>query len=426
MKQLQAVVLTGFSFLACCAIAAERPNIVWIIADDQRWDDYSFMGHPWIRTPNLDRLASQSLVFERGYVPTSLCRPSLASLITGLYPSQHGITGNDPARGRRDPAQRNAIVQRFLLNPRLPAILARNGYLTFQCGKWWEGNHRNGGFTHGMTHGDLRRGGRHGDVGLTIGRRTMKPVYDFIDLAVASNRPFFIWFAPMMPHLPHNPPEHYLRRYQQLSLPEPIARYYAMCEWWDAVCGKLLDYLQQKQLAENTIVFYICDNGWVQRPDSAGGAFGGLRGKRSAYDGGLRTPIMIRWPGRVKPRRDKVNLASSIDFVPTVLSILGINPPIDLPGVNLLSPEAVQRREYLRAEIYDHDIHDLADPKASLLFRCVITRHWKLVEPTKRATGRFGPTSTALFRIDLDPEERINLAGLYPETVHRLAPRLAP
>lgn len=426
MKRLLAAVLTGFACIVSWTQAAERPNIVWIIADDQRWDDYSFMGHPWIRTPNLDRLASQSLVYERGYVPTSLCRPSLASLVTGLYPSQHGITGNDPAQGRRDPAQRNAIVQRFLLNPRLPAILARNGYLTFQCGKWWEGHYRNGGFTHGMTHGDLQRGGRHGDVGLAIGRRTMKPVYDFIDLALSSKRPFFIWFAPMMPHLPHDPPEQYLKHYQQLGLPAPVARYYAMCEWWDAVCGKLLDYLDRKQLTQNTIVFYVCDNGWVQRHDAAGGAFGGPRGKRSAYDGGLRTPIMIRWPGRIEPRRDKTNLASSIDFVPTVLSLLRLEPPVDFPGIDLLSAEAVRQRTHLHAEIYDHDIHNLGRPAESLLYRCVITRRWKLIVPSQRATGRFGPTDTALFRIDLDPYERINLARLYPEQVHWLSQWLAP
>ena len=420
MKHLTLVVLTGMLLAREPAAAENLPNIVWLIADDQRWDHYSFMGHPWIRTPHLDRLAAQSLVFERGYVPTSLCRPSLASLITGLYPSQHGVTGNDPARGRRDPDQRNAIVQRFLLNPRLPVLLAQRGYLSFQCGKWWEGHYRNGGFTHGMTHGDLRRGGRHGDAGLAIGRRTMRPVFEFIDLAVSERRPFFIWFAPMMPHLPHTPPERLLRPYLNQGHPPALARYYAMCQWWDEVCGELLAYLERKRLTENTIIFYVCDNGWVQRRDQAGGAFGGPRGKRSAYDGGLRTPIMIRWPGHVKPRRDKQHLASSIDFVPTVLALLDLRPPRPLPGVNLLQEAAVRERQYLRAEIYDHDIQDLSDPSKSLLYRCVIGRQWKLIVPAGRADDRFGPTSEALFRINLDPEERFNLRSLYPEKAHAL------
>ncbi len=402
----------------------ERPNIVWLIADDQRWDDYSFMGHPWIRTPNLDRLAAQSLVFERGYVPTSLCRPSLASLITGLYPHQHGITGNDPAENRRDPAARQRLVDRFLKNPRLPAILQEYGYLSFQSGKWWEGHYSNGGFTHGMTHGDVTRGGRHGDVGLRIGRRTMQPVFDFIDMAVAGGKPFFLWFAPMMPHLPHNPPDRFLARYRAQGHPLPLARYYAMCEWWDETCGELLDYLDKKGLTENTIVFYVCDNGWVQRLDSAGGPFGGPRGKRSAYDGGVRTPIMIRWPGHVKPRRDKDSLASSLDFVPTVLAALGISGAHDYPGIDLLDPDAVASRDAVFGEIYLHDIVDLDDPTQSLLYRWVVTSEWKYIEPTSLAKGEFGPASPMLARIRIDPDETINVARLFPEVVRRLHARL--
>lgn len=90
--------------------AAERPNVVLIISDDQRWTDFGFMGHDVIRTPHLDRLAARSAVFPRGYVPTSLCRPSLVTMITGLYPHQHKVTGNDPPRGtdRRRQSRRPA------------------------------------------------------------------------------------------------------------------------------------------------------------------------------------------------------------------------------------------------------------------------------------------------------------------------------
>lgn len=415
-----AVVWTALAMPMMAGVAPpERPNIVWLISDDQRWDDYSFMGHPWIQTPNLDRLASQSLVFERGYVPTSLCRPSLASMITGLYPHQHGVTGNDPAENRRDPAARQRIVDRFLQNPRLPAILREHGYFSFQAGKWWEGHYSNGGFTHGMTHGDVTRGGRHGDVGLTIGRQTMQPVYDFIDMAVAEGKPFFLWFAPMMPHLPHNPPDRLLEKYRRQGHPLPVARYYAMCEWWDEKCGELLAYLEGKNLTENTIVFYVCDNGWVQRQDGPGGPFGGPRGKRSAYDGGIRTPIMIRWPGKVQPRRDKESLATSLDLVPTVLAALEITAPRDFPGINLLDPGAVESRSAVFGEIYLHDIVDLRDPTQSLLHRWVLTRDWKYIWPTSLATGEFGPTGRMLSRIRLDPEEKINVAHLYPEQVTR-------
>ena len=142
------------------------PNVVMILSDDQAWTDFGFMGHPEIRTPHLDRLAARSAVFPRGYVPSSLCRPSLATLISGQYPHQHGITGNDPPRG----VDRNEMLRFIEKAPVLPKLLASRGYVSHQSGKWWEGSPSLAGFTAGMTHGDPSRGGRHGDLGLKIGR----------------------------------------------------------------------------------------------------------------------------------------------------------------------------------------------------------------------------------------------------------------
>ena len=98
--------------------------------------------------------------------------------------------------------------------PTLPRLLAPKGYLSFQAGKWWGGSYKRGGFTHGMTHGDPARGGRHGDAGLAIGRQGIKPVTLFIELARRRKAPFFLWYAPMMPHQPHNPPERLLAHYR--------------------------------------------------------------------------------------------------------------------------------------------------------------------------------------------------------------------
>src|SRR5688572_18827766 len=168
-RALGVAILTLFLLLPWTNEAAARetsspPNIVLIISDDQAWNDYSFMGHPQIRTPNIDRLAKQSLAFTRGYVPSSLCCPSLASILTGRYPHQHKITSNDPpfdetdkSAGRksqeylRGREQMNVLMDRV---PTLPKILSERGYLSFQTGKWWQGNFRRGGFTHGMTDGE--------------------------------------------------------------------------------------------------------------------------------------------------------------------------------------------------------------------------------------------------------------------------------
>ena len=127
---------------------ARGPNVVLIIADDQSWTDYSFMGHPQVHTPRIDRLAAEGLTFRRGYVPSSLCSPSLASILTGLYPHQHRVTSNDPPlpagktgqAANRDPgfrAQREEMIAFFDKAPTLPRLLAGQGYPSFQAGKWW-------------------------------------------------------------------------------------------------------------------------------------------------------------------------------------------------------------------------------------------------------------------------------------------------
>ena len=171
------------------AAAAEKPNIVLILSDDQAWTDYSFMGHEQIDTPHIDRLASESAGFRRGYVPTALCRPSLMTLVTGLYTHQHRTSGNNPAETEANARQaretgkdsRELIISHIDDLPTVPELLGEAGYLSHQSGKWWEGSYQRGGFTHGMTAGFPKPRGRHGDAGLTIGREGMEPVFDFID-----------------------------------------------------------------------------------------------------------------------------------------------------------------------------------------------------------------------------------------------------
>ena len=252
VKRTLFLLTTGLLF-AACTFAAKPPNVVLIISDDQSWTDYGFMEHEAIETPNIDRLARQSRLFKRGYVPTSLCCPSLATLITGLYPHQHGITGNEPPipSGGKNTDQYRSQVQECVgfidTVPTLPRLLAKRGYVSHQSGKWWQGHYSRGGFTHGMTHGDPKRRGRHGDVGLKIGREGLQPIFDFID--DAGDKPFFVWYAPFLPHNPHNPPKRLLDKYTKKTESIFIARYWAMCEWFDETCGQLLNHLDEKKLA---------------------------------------------------------------------------------------------------------------------------------------------------------------------------------
>ncbi len=419
------------------AVAEEAPpNIVMIVSDDQAWTDYGFMGHEAIRTPRLDRLAERSVVFRRGYVPTALCRPSLMTLVTGHYAHRHGVTGNDPSPkyAERDSALYNerrakliSYIEKF---DTLPKLLAERGYLSHQSGKWWEGGFAHGGFTHGMTRGFPQPGGRHGDDGLKIGREGMKPIEDFVDMAVERKKPFFLWYAPFLPHTPHNPPERLLKKYKKEGRPLSITNYYAMCEWFDETCGQLIDHLEKKNVRDNTLIVFVTDNGWIQKSTGRGYA---PRSKQTPYEGGVRTPILFSWPKKLKPS-GRTDLVSSIDLVPTILSAAGARVPEDLPGLNLLANLENGRplgREAIFGESFAHDIADIANPEASLLFRWCVEGKWKLLLTYDGEVNRYASTHPRvekrpqLFDLAVDPHEKTNVAADHPEVVARLAGRIA-
>jgi arylsulfatase A-like enzyme len=420
-------------FLFCgAAYAVEKPNIVLILGDDQAWGDYGFMGHAVVETPNLDKLAARSLVFERGYVASPLCRPSLATMITGLYPNQHGITGNDVDGRNERAALDRPLREQFHRHPSFIRLLSKNGYLTHQSGKWWEGSFEAGGFTHGMTHGDPARGGRHGDVGLKIGREGLKPVTHFIDMAVEEEKPFFLWYAPLLPHTPHNPPQRLLEKYGTDGRADDVANYYAMCEWFDETCGQLLDYLDQKGLTDNTLVLFLCDNGWAASSTNAKdphqkswGDFA-LRSKGSPYENGIRTPILVSWPKRLMPLRCK-DLAHSIDLFPTVVAAADLDSPADLPGINLMDTSArVQRKRVFGVT---HSVHNMTvgDPDDTLQYLWCVDEEWKFIErfqgkdTTKYKNIHVWDTAPGrLYNIYNDPAEHSDVAAQNPETVARL------
>lgn len=420
--------------------AADRPpNIVLIISDDQAWNDYGFMGHPQIETPHLDDLARRSALFTRGYVPTALCRPALATLATGLYAHQHRISGNDPALlpgmpGRRGPEPpeyrqlRERLISQIDRHPTMPSLLGKAGYRSHQSGKWWEGNYRRGGFTHGMTRGFPQPGGRHGDDGLKIGREGLDPIFEFVDQSLAEGQPFFLWYAPFMPHTPHTPPQRLFEKYKDKGVESDfVARYYAMVEWFDETCGELLEFLDGKGQTENTLVIYIGDNGWIQQEQAAGFA---PRSKQSANEGGTRQPTLFSWPGVIRPGDRGEQLCSSVDIVPTALSAAGVQPPPGLPGYDLmpvLRSGDPTPRERVFGESFAHDVADIERPEASLLYRWVIEGRWKLLLTYDGRVGRYGrhhprdETGPQLYDLIHDPHEQENVAADHPEIVARLA-----
>jgi len=414
------------------------PNVVLILSDDQSWTDYSFMGHEHIATPHLDKLAKRSAVFSRGYVPTALCRPALMTLATGLYVHQHRTSGNDPSHLLANPKTesekyeqlRGKLISHIDEHPTIAGLLGKSGYLSHQSGKWWEGNFKRGGFTHGMTRGFPQPGGRHGDDGLKIGRNGLKPVFDFIDHSVAGEKPFFLWYAAFMPHTPHTPPKELFEKYKAKVDSPHVARYYAMCEWYDQTCGQLIDYLDEKGQTDNTLIVYISDNGWIQSVDKRGYA---PRSKQSANEGGTRQPTMFSWPGVIKPGDRGNQLCSSVDIVPTMLAAGGAKIPDSLPGYNLmdiLKSGETTPRKIVFGEGCAHDVANIDKPEDSLLYRWAVEGKWKLLLTYDGAVGRYSKSHPRaemrpqLFDLLDDPSEENNLAKGNPEVVADLAKKI--
>lgn len=431
--------------VAAWAEEGQPPNIVLIISDDQAATDFGFMGHPFIQTPHLDRLAAESARYDNGYVPSSVCRPSLATLLTGLYPHQHGIHFNHPPPGfsamRRlsevdyyeARGQADSLIQTL---PTLPRTLAEKGYRSFQAGKHWEGDYRLAGFTEGMTlnrpskgpgYGNLKlQSGEivahgNGDAGLDIGRHGMQPIDDFLDdhQQHHAEAPFLVWYAPFLPHLPHDAPQRFREPYLEDSqVPRHMVDYAATCTWFDETVGQLMKSLEDRGLAEETLILFVIDNGYSPDTRTVPGKNGLVdnRTKRAPFEVGLRTPILIRWPGRVEPKTDQ-GLVHSIDIVPTLLAAAGQAGGMgDLPGIDLLpsatGQEALPDRPVF-GEIYPGDATHVGRPGRDVAYRWIRRGDLKLIVPHVRGQKAWRDylSEPALYDVVRDPQERRDLAA---------------
>ena len=433
-KFLVATLASALTSILSASSQAEEtpPNVIIILSDDQAWTDYGFMGHKVVKTPHLDKLAKKSVVYERGYVASPLCRPSLASILTGKQPFEHGISGND-VNGPNKRAEFDVPLRKaFHQHPTFVKELVKQGYLAHQSGKWWEGHFSAGGFTHGMTHGDPKRGGRHGDVGLEIGRNGMEPVTNFIDMAIEEKKPFLVWYAPFLPHTPHNPPKRLLDKYTEPDRAEDVAKYYAMCSWFDETCGTLLNHLDKKKISKNTFVLYICDNGWAATSSNLNDPHQKLwkrfaqRSKGSPFENGIRTPIMISWPKKLQAKKSQ-HFAHAIDLFPTVLAAAKAKAPIKLKGVNLLDEVAVAERKKIFGVC--HAIHNMTPENTdeTLKYLWSIEGDWKLMlrYPGKDTTGYrnvhvWDKNPIRLYNLKNDPAEKNELSAKYPEIVAKM------
>ncbi|MEZ6127317.1 MAG: sulfatase-like hydrolase/transferase [Planctomycetaceae bacterium] len=414
--------------------ASEHPNVVLILADDQSYRDFGFMGNPLVHTPNIDLLAAQSARYPNGYVPMSVCRPSLATLLTGLYPHQHGIHFNHPPPGlavmrrtmtgeqyRAARASTDYLIQRV---PTLPRILAEHGYACLQTGKHWEGSYQTAGFTAGMTrarpsdrlsdvtgtrqqeNGDWVAHG-NGDAGLVIGRETMQPIDNFI-AEHSGQRPFFVWYAPFLPHTPFDAPKRFRERYADQPIPPHLLPYYAEIARFDETVGHLINSLRRHHALQHTIIVFASDNGF--RPDQNNHSRQNQRSKLSQFEDGLRTPILIRYDGHTVPA-EHTQLVQTIDLVPTILSAVGLAGQVTsrMSGLDLMpsamGSQPLPERPAFGA-IYPNDAAVLEKPSQHVRGKWVRFGQFKLIVP--------GPAEPSLplafYDLASDPDEQNNLA----------------
>ncbi len=352
--------------LKCFAESGVRPNILLIISDDHNHTHTGFTGNPNVKTPTIDKLAQEGTLFPTAYVPMSRCRPTLAGFLSGMYPHQHGIYYNS------GPDQLNA---KYLL----PALLRDTGYATFAQGKYWEGKPERLGFTHG-------KGKDYFFV-----RRDQKDLFKFFDKL--KNQNFFVWYAPRIPHVPLRPPKEFLNFFKQDDIPIPSwvpkekhKRYreierlsFAMEYWLDASINAVLEKLKEKDLLKNTLVIFVIDNGWCN----------GLVSKGSAFEMGLRTPVIFYWPDHIKSGQVIPKMISALDIVPTILDYAGIAPPESMAGKSLkpaIEGKNAEFRDTLFGAIYPSVASKNPAPESDVYAFYARTEKWKYIFYVKDIT----------------------------------------
>lgn len=447
-------------FTFFCGSLFATPNVIYLIPDDHTFRDFGFMGSADALTPHMDRLAERSARFTHGYVPSSLCSPSLAVMLTGLYPHQSGLHYNHPPPGNSAfnrmntpeeyEAARSPAFEIIRKVPTLPRVLGERGYLSFQTGKFWEGHFSNAGFSDGMTifkprpgqdfggnrtlkSGVLAAHG-NGDHGLQIGRETMQPIAEFMDSALAAKKPFFIWYAPYLPHLPHDSPQRYHDLHRQRGAEAHRIPYLAAISQLDDTVGELMTMLEKRGLMHSTMIILCSDNGWTPgtKPSKKDPKeFEGTKeSKYSPFEDGLRTPILISLPGKVKPATHEQPV-SSVDLLPTVLEATGHAEAIpNLPGRSLwkaTTGEAVLDSRPVFGEVYPGDAKSLGEPEKHIAYRWIRDGSFKLIVPHaqegKAAWGGY-LEKPALFDLSVDPGEKQNLAATHPELAKSLRQKL--
>ncbi len=346
-------------------VADEPPNIVLMIADDMNWDDCGAYGHPAIRTPNIDQLAADGMLFRHAYLTTNSCSPSRSSILTGKYPHNTG------AEQLHWPLPAGS--------PTFAKALQQAGYYTAAAGKWHLGNHVRDHFDkiyEASTAGFVLPSGKDGQPAKMIA--TQPSGCEDWERALEQrpmDKPFFMWLAALDPHREYSegaldPPHTHDDVIVPAHLPdtpevrEDLRLYYDEIGRLDQYVGKVINVLKKQGVDKNTLVLFISDNG---RPFP--------RDKTSLYDGGIRTPWIVRWPDHVDAGQTTDALVSSVDLAATFLDVASRGTlSLATEGksfASVLGDSRRSHREFAFGEDHWHDYEDHA--------RAVVTQQYKLI-----------------------------------------------
>jgi N-acetylgalactosamine-6-sulfatase len=433
------------SLLAQSTPSNQRTNVVVILADDLGWGDLGVYGHPKFKTPNLDRMAREGGRLTNFYSPTPYCAPSRASLLTGRYPFRHGITGNPaPDAGINDIGIRSSEIT-------LGEAFQSAGYQTAIIGKWHLGHkpefyptrhgfHEYLGilYSNDMRPVQLLDGEKVVEYPLvqaTLTKRYTERALSFIERS--KDKPFFLYFPQAMPHKPLAASEEFYKK-------SGAGLYGDVLLELDWSVGQVFGKLKELGLDDKTLVIFTSDNGpWY------GGSTGGLRGMKSNnWEGGLRVPLIARWPGRIPAGHVSDAPAIMMDLFPTALKAAGIPIPTDrtIDGKDLfpvLSSKAGSQHEAIFSMLANRVV---SVRSGNWKLHVIPPREQKLVKPGEKwidprgpdgvtilapyeqahpseYPGLFGPEpaqALSLFDLGQDPSEQKNVADQHPGVVRRL------
>lgn len=323
----------------------DRPNIVLILADDVSWDDIGAYGHPTVRTPNLDELAKEGMLFTQAFLTTSSCSPSRSSIISGLYP--HNTDAEQLSWPL--PENKKTFVQE----------LKKGGYWTGLAGKYHLGDAVRDDF-------DVLLEMQWKDAPIGLDRRLVgdgSGCDDWIKLLQQrkKDQPFFLWLASFDAHRPfyegmsdnpHDPADAVIPAYipDTDSVRKDFGLYYDEISRMDDYIGQVVAELEAQGVSENTMILFISDNGRAFPRD-----------KTTLYDGGIKTPWIVKWPAKIAAGSVNNQLVSAVDIAPTLLNVAGLDPVADFEGLDftpMLIDEEVELHDEIYAEDHFHDFED--------------------------------------------------------------------